>query len=198
MEILDNMKKSRINLLVNREDYQKYENFFERLKLSVALLTFFLFILFLSFYLILKKKFNSYEKMNMQKKTYLQLLTERRSDEAKINFIQKKYNYLKTFLKDDASSTPYYQLLSDSIKNSSQEATLKMFEVNKNREASFTIKFSNFDKLMEFLKFSESKEFISNFENISLKNFVIIGNKDSNERYELSFNGKFVPIKLEL
>lgn len=192
------MKKSRINLLVNREDYQKYENIFERLKLSAALLTFILFTIFLSFYLILRKKFNLFEKMNLQKKTYLQLLTERRSDEAKINFIQKKYLYLKTFLKDDASSTPYYQLLSDAIKNSSQAASLKLFEVNKNREASFTIIFSNFDKLMEFLKFAESKEFINNFENISLKNFVIIGKKDSNESYELSFSGKFIPIKLEL
>lgn len=198
MEILDNMKKTRINLLVNREDYQKYENFFEWLKLSAAILTLLLFVFFIFFYLTLRKKFNTFEQMNLQKKTYLQLLTERRPDEAKINYIQKKYLDLKTFLKDDASSTPYYQLLSDAIKNSSQTASLKSFEVNKDREASFTIIFSNFDKLMDFLKFAESKEFISNFENISLKNFVVVGNEEKTESYELSFSGKFVPIKLEL
>lgn len=192
------MKKTRINLLVNREDYQKYENFFERLKLMVTILTFFLFIVFIFFYLTIRKKFNSFEQMNLQKKTYLQLLTDRRPDEAKINYIQKKYIDLKTFLKDDASSTPYYQLLSDAIKNSSQTASLKSFEVNKDREASFTVIFSNFEKLMDFLKFAESKEFINNFESISLKNFVVIGNEDKNESYELSFSGKFVPIKLEL
>ena len=192
------MKKNQINLLVNREDYQKYENVFERLKLSAFILTLGLFILFIFFYITLKNKFNKYEQMNLQKKTYLQLLTERRSDEAKINYIQKKYLDLKTFLKDDASSTPYYQLLSDAIKNSSQAASLKSFEVNKNREASFTISFSEFDRLMEFLKFAESKEFITNFENISLKNFVVVGNKEKEESYELSFAGKFVPIKLEL
>lgn len=192
------MKKTRINLLVNREDYQKYENFFERLKLSAAVLTLFLFVVFILFYLAIRKKFNTFEQMNLQKKTYLQLLTERRPDEAKINYIQKKYLDLKTFLKDDASSTPYYQLLSDAIKNSSQTASLKSFQVNKDREASFTIIFSNFEKLMNFLKFAESKEFINNFENISLKNFVVIGNEDKNESYELSFSGKFVPIKLEL
>ncbi len=192
------MKKTRINLLVNREDYQKYENFFERLKLSTAIFTLFLFIIFIFFYLTIRKKFNTFEQMNLQKKTYLQLLTERRPDEAKINYIQKKYLDLKTFLKDDASSTPYYQLLSDALKNSSQTASLKSFEVNKDREASFTVIFSNFEKLMDFLKFAESKEFINNFENISLKNFVVIGNEEKNESYELSFSGKFAPIKLEL
>ena len=189
------MKKNRINLLVNREDYQKFENYFERLKLSASILTFILFIIFISFYLILKNNFNEYERMNLQKKNYLLQLTKRRGDEAKINYIQKKYSDLKTFLKDDASSTPYYQLLSDAIKNSSQTASLKSFEVNKNRESSFTLSFSDFDKLMEFLKFAESRIFIDNFEKISLKNFYIIGSKEKKESYELSFIGKFVPIK---
>lgn len=192
------MKKNRINLLVNREDYQKYENVFERLRLSAFILTLGLFIFLIFFFITLRNKFNKYEQMNLQKKTYLELLTERRSDEAKINYIQKKYLDLKTFMKDDASSTPYYQLLSDAIKNSSQAASLTSFEVNKNREASFTISFSEFDKLMDFLKFAESKKFITNFENISLKNFVVVGSKEKEESYELSFTGKFVPIKLDL
>lgn len=190
------MKKNRINLLVSREDYQKYENYFEQLKLSAAILTVILFILFISFYLTLRDKFNLYEKMNLQKKTYLQSLSERRADEAKINYIQKKYLALKTFLKDDASTTPYYQLLSNAIKDSSQSASLKSFEVDKDRLASFTIVFSTFDKPMDFLKFAESQTFIKNFENISLKNFVVMGNKEKKESYELSFNGKFTPFKL--
>ena len=99
------MKKTRINLLVNREDYQKYENFFERLKLSVAVFALFLFVVFIFFYLTIRKKFNTFEQMNLQKKTYLQLLTERRPDEAKINYIQKKYLDLKTFLKSISPSS---------------------------------------------------------------------------------------------
>lgn len=190
------MKKNRINLLVSREDYQKYENYFEQLKLSATALTVILFILFISLYIFLKNKFNLYEDMNLQKQTYLQLLTKRVGDEAKINYIQKKYSDLKTFLKDDASSTAYYQLLSDAIKDSSESASLKSFEVNKNRLTSFTISFSAFDKLMDFLKFVESQTFIKNFENISLKNFVILGEKEKKESYELSFIGKFLPFKL--
>jgi len=192
------MKKNQINLLVNREDYQKYENSFEQLKLSASVLSIILFIFFISFYLSFRNKFNLYEKMNLQKKTYLQLLTERRSDEAKINFIQKKYSDLKIFLKDDASSTPYYQLLSDAIKSSSESANFKSFEINKDRMTSFTISFSGFDEMMNFLKFVESQSFIKNFENISLKNFIVLGEKEKKGSYELSFSGKFIPIKLDL
>lgn len=192
------MKKNRINLLVSREDYQKYESFFEQLKLSAAVLTIILFVIFISVYLVLRNKFSFYENMNLQKKTYLRLLSERRGDEAKINYIQKKYLDLKTFLKDDASTTPYYQLLSDAIKDSSQSANLKSFEVDKDRMVSFTIVFSTFNKLMDFLKFAESQTFIKNFENISLKNFVVMGDKEKKESYELSFSGKFIPFKLDL
>ena len=192
------MKKNRINLLINREDYQKYENFFKQLKLSAAVLAIILLIIFLSFFLVLRNKRNLYDNMNLQKQTYLQLLTERISDEAKINSIQKKYLDLETFLKDDASSAPYYQLLSEAIGVSSQSATLQSFEVNKDRKVSFTIAFANFDNLMDFLKFAESPAFIKNFKNISLNDFVVAGNKDKVESYELSFSGKFVPIKIEL
>lgn len=190
------MKKNRINLLVSREDYQKYQSFFEFLKLSATILTVILFIIFVSFYLILRVKFSLFESINLQKKTFLQQLAERRVDEAKISYIQKKYSDLKSFLKDDASSTPYYQLLSDAIKNSSESAGLKSFEVNKDRETSFTISFSAFVDLMDFLKFAESTAFIKNFENISLKSFVILGNKENDNSYELSFNGTFIPFKL--
>jgi len=189
------MKKSNINLLIGREDYQKFENFFERLKLSAAVLTVILTVLFLYFFISIRGKFYAYEKMNLDKKSYLQLLTNRRGDEAKINYIEKKYIDLQNFLKDDASSVAYYEILSNAIKNSSESARLKSLEVDKTRNTSFTITFSVFEKMMDFLKFAESEVFLNNFENISLKNLIIVGNKDKNENYELSFTGKFVPVK---
>jgi len=191
------MKKNRINLLVNREDYQKYENFFERFKLGAAILTGILTILFIIFYIILRNRFNTYEKMNMKKKAYLELLTERNRDEAKINYIEKKYSDLKKYLKDDASSVTYFEILSDSIKNSSESAILKSFEVDKTRNTTFIINFTVFEKMMDFLKFAESEQFLNNFESISLKNLIIAGSDNQNENYELSFVGKFIPIKEE-
>ena len=175
----------------------KYENLFERLKLTATILTIILAILFTYFYISIKNKFNIYEKMNLQKKTYLQMLTNRRGDEAKINYIEKKYSDLKNFLKDDASSVTYFEILSDSIKNSSESARLKSLEVDKTRNTSFTITFSVFEKMMDFLKFAESEVFLNNFENISLKNLIIVGDNKSQENYELSFTGKFIPVKPE-
>lgn len=189
------MKKNRINLLVNREDYQRYENFFERFKLSAAILTVILTVTFIFFYITLRNKFNKYEKMKLQKKTYLQLLTQRSKDEAKINYIEKKYKDLKLFLKDDASTVSYYEILSDAISNSSESAVLKSLEVDKTRNTSFTITFSVFEKMMDFLKFAESDVFLKNFEDISLKNLVIISDEEKKENYELTFIGKFIPIK---
>lgn len=197
------MKKNRINLLVNREDYQKYEDFFEKVKLSVIFPALIFFIVFVYFYFLIKGKLDTFESKNLQKQAYLQQLTPRRGDEAKINYIEKKYLDLKTFMKEDASSAGYYQLLSDAIKDgstneSSDSAILKSFQVNKGRQVTFSIIFSDFEKMMNFMKYVESRAFLDHFENISLKNFVVIGNRENKANYELSFDGKFIPIKLDL
>ena len=189
------MKKNSINLLVNREDYQKYENLFERLKLSATFLAIILTILFLYFFISVKNKFKVYEKMNLDKKSYLELLKNRRRDEAKINYIEKKYIDLKNFMKEDASSVTYYEVLSNAISDSSESATLKSLEVDKTRNTNFTIAFSMFEKMMDFLKFAESEVFLSNFESISLKNLIITWDKNKNENYELSFSGQFAQVK---
>jgi len=189
------MKKNSINLLINREDYQKYENLFERLKLSATFLAIILTILFLYFFISVKNKFKVYEKMNLDKKSYLELLKNRRRDEAKINYIKKKYIDLKNFMKEDASSVTYYEVLSNAISDSSESATLKSLEVDKTRNTNFTITFTIFEKMVDFLKFAESEVFLSNFESISLKNLIIIGNKNDSQNYELSFTGQFVQVK---
>ena len=119
-------------------------------------------------------------------------------DEAKINYIQKKYTDMNTFLKDDAASLPYFQLLTEAIKGSSESAGIKSFDINKDHSTSFTVTFSSFDTLMEFLKFAESQTFVKNFETIILKSFTIIGDKEKKESYQLGFSGKFIPIKVDV
>ena len=99
---------------------------------------------------------------------------------------------MKTFLKDDAYSVTYFEILSDSIRNSSESAKLTSLEVDKTRNTSFTITFSLFEKMMDFLKFAESEVFLNNFESISLKNLEIL---EGNKNYELSFTGKFIPVE---
>jgi type II secretory pathway component PulL len=193
------MRKNKINLLINREDYQKYQDIFRRLRLVAVILVIIFFSLFLIFYLTLKSKNDKVDALNLQKKTLLEILKDKKNDEAKINYFQKKYLDLKTFLKEDAFPSPYYSLLNSALVESSQAATMKSFEINKDREVSFTISFSDFEKLTSFLKFIESETFLNNFEDISLKSFSVAGGEDKSEdKYELSFVGKFVLLKSEL
>jgi len=188
------MRKTKINLSINREDYQTYESYFTILKISVLVLVFLFFILFLSFFIVFKNRFDQETVLKKQKQSYLLALSDKKGDEARLLYIQKKFTDLKTFLKEDASSLPYYSLLAKAIKESSQSSQIRSFEIDKSRTASFTISFTNFNELLEFFRFLESKVFLDNFEEISLKSFSVIGIDEKNESYEISFKGKFIKL----
>ena len=189
------MRKTKINLIVSREDYQKYEGFFYSLKILIFILIFIFLVIFVSFFIILNNENKVFNRLTDQKKFYLTALQEKKGDEAKIFYMQKKYADLKTFLKDDAFSAPYYKLLTSALKESTESSNLESFEINKDRKVAFTIAFTGFPQLVNFFKFIESETFIKNFENISLKSFSVIGNVEKKENYELSFIGKFIQLK---
>lgn len=190
------MKKNKINLIINREDYQKYENYFYYLKIAFFGFFMLFFIIFLAFLIILKKINYQLKTLELKKKTLLEYLKEKTTDTAKINYIEKKYRDLKTYLKDDAYSSPYYSLLNSALLESSQSAELKSFNINKNREVDFTLSFADFNDLRSFFKFIESKTFLDNFETISLKTLNLFGATElKKENYELSFKGRFIPLK---
>lgn len=189
------MKKTSINLIINREDYKKYENYFVYLKIVLTIFTIFFFILFIILFTIIKTKSDKESNLLLQKESLINILKDKTSDEVKINYIEKKYQSLNTYLKDDAFSSPYYALLSSALQESSEAAKLKTFEINKDRDVVFTIAFTDFSELMSFFRFIESKIFLENFETISLRSFSVIGATElQQENYELSFNGRFVSL----
>lgn len=192
------MKKTKINLIVSREDYQKYQTYFSWIKATaIVFLCLFLILYAIYFFTFLKKK-RQIDALTVRKKDLLNSLIQKNSDEAKINYIQKKYQDMKLFLRDDANSSPYYSLLNSALEESTESASLKSFIINKNREVTFTIVFNDFEKLMSFLKFVESESFLNNFEIISLKSFDVVGQSVvKDENYELSFSGKFTPLTYE-
>ena len=182
------MKKLNINLIINREDYQKYQIYFEYLKISLIVLVFVFFSLFFILFLILKNKTDLEKKLNLQKGTLLEILKDKKVDEVKISYIGKKYQDLSSYLKDDAFSSPYYAFLNSAIQESSESAQLETFLITKSRDVDFTIAFTDFPQLMSFFKFIESETFLKNFETISLKSFSVIGaTENQKENYELSF-----------
>jgi hypothetical protein len=189
------MKKTRINLIVNREDYHKTETFFSYLKLSIFII-FILFLLVSSFFLILfKQKNNQLKIINLEKQSVLRLINENSQKFAQLNYLRQKYKLLKTYIKDDANSSPYYSLLNEALKDASNSAQINEFNIDKDRRVDFTIAFSDFPSLRNFFKIIESQKFLKNFESIYLRSFNVIGATiDRKENYELSFYGKFIPI----
>src|SRR3989344_3851019 len=101
------MRRSKINLAISREDYQKYELYFVWLKTSLFILGLIFFVIFLTFFIALKNKNDANNALKLQKKTLLEALKDKKGDEARLFYIQKKYADLKTFLKDDASTLAY-------------------------------------------------------------------------------------------
>lgn len=192
------MKKTSINLIINREDYQKYENTFVFLKIALVALIIVFFVLFLILSLVIKNKNNHENNLILEKETLIRVLNEKTPDEVKIKYIEKKYQKLQDYLSEDAFTSPYYALLSSAIQESSEAAKLKTFQINKDRDVNFTIAFTDFTQLMSFFRFIESKTFLENFETISLQSFSVIGaTEQQQENYELSFKGKFISLSKE-
>jgi type II secretory pathway component PulL len=189
------MKKTKINLLIDRVDYQKTEAIFYWLRLTLVVFALLLLGTLIYFSVTFIRQNNTINSLLEQKKTLLQSLQNRQDDEAKVTYLEKKYRALKEFLKDDAYSLPYYNLLNLALVEATESAQLKLFQISKNREVEFTVTFNNFSDLMNFFKFIESEKFLKNFENIVLKSFSTQGS-DTNEKenYELAFTGRFVPI----
>lgn len=190
------MKKNKINLLLNRTNYQTVELFFYRLRFVVLILAVVFIGILTHFILSFAKQNKAKQLLIEEKKIILQSLKERGEDQAKLIHLEKKYRILTEFLKEDAHPLPYYNLLNLALSSSTHSAQLKSFQINKNREVEFTVNFSNFSELMEFFKFIESEKFLKNFETLVLKSFSVSGN-DINlneDRYELAFTGRFFSI----
>lgn len=193
------IKKRRINLIINRQDYNIYEEYFFLLRKIVFVLFFLFFILFFYFVFSINKLNDELKILNSEKTNLLKIINQNAEKYAKFNYLKLKYYDLKTFLKDDASSSYYYSLLKEALNESSESAMIKEFIINKNRDFEFTIGFLSFSDLRNFFKFIESENFLKNFEKIFLKNFAVIGkNETKEENYELSFYGRFLPYEVLL
>lgn len=192
------MKKTKINLLQSREDFQKAEAVFFWIRISGLILTGGFFIIFGYFFLNISSQDKIVNRLLVEKESLLKSLQARSQSEGQFLHLQKKYQYLKEFLKDDARFLPYYNLLNSALSSSTPSANLTSFKINKDREVDFTVLFLDFDQLLNFFKFVEQEEFLSRFEKISLRGFNADFDKSAKkDRFELSFSGRFITIKNE-
>lgn len=189
------MKKTKLNLLTNKGNYQKIEKVFSFIRLLFYIQLGVLVVLFLFFFISTMKQNSAIDGLLEQKKFLLQSLQNKEDDEAKLIYVQDKYQAIKNFLKDDARPLPYYDLLNSALFSSTGSSGLKSFLISKNREVNFSVAFVNFNDLLSFLRFIESDKFLKNFEQVSLKSFSLVGDSKTKENYELAFVGKFIEIK---
>ncbi len=189
------MKQTKINLLTYKSDYRKIERYFFLMRFFILIFSILFLVIVFCFYFLLRLKNEKIDNLLNRKKRLLESIQDKKDNEAKIIFIQKKYQVLKDFLTDDAYFLPYYNLLSSALKPASESAKLETIQIDKERNVDFAVSFQQFNELTSFLKFVESVEFLKKFESLSLKSFSAQGGEKSKEnKYILSFYGQFIKI----
>lgn len=182
-------KKKRINLLQNRYDYYALERVFIWLKRGVIVYCVLFVILSLAGLAYYMAKQTDVKRLENQKRALLLSSDAQKANEAKLLLLSKKLTYYKEFMKDDAQFVPYYNLLLEALKTSSQSGTLSEFDIDKKHNVNFTISYSSFDEMTQSFAFIESEPFLRNFKELSMANFF--GLNSDQAKYELSFQGTF-------
>jgi len=191
--------KKRINLLLSKKKVHFLVLYGDKIKLLASIIGVFCFIVFIFLTIILLKVKNNINSMNDKKKLYLAFLVDNKDSEANVRYFKSKESQLTTFMKDDANFLPYYTILKEAVTSSSstQSALLDSVSINKLRDTSFTVKFSNYHNMISFIKFIESNDFLSKFSQLSLANFTLnlktLG--ISSYKYQLQFRGRFNQIQ---
>ncbi len=122
------MKKTKINLLINKQDYQKVEKYFYFLR-YITIFFIIVFALSLGYVFIqLRNQDNKINTLSSKKKSLLESLKNKEEDEANIIFINNKYNTLKKFEEDDVKALPYYNLLITALSQNSTDEDTKTTE----------------------------------------------------------------------
>jgi type II secretory pathway component PulL len=185
------MRKNRVNLLITKADYNRYENFFSRLRIVSLFISFVLLFSTLLIYLTFFKKKADLDSLIKEKNNINKEISAKSQNFTKLNAIIDRYELLGKYLKEDANFLPYYTLLISSLSESTNSAKIEAFKIDKQRNTQFTVSFNNFIELMNFFKLIESKKFLDNFEILSLKKFNLISDSLLIQNYQLVFNGKF-------
>ncbi len=186
------MKKG-INLITKQKKYLHYENLFKTLRsLLLVLVIIFFVILIPSFLAIIQnnKKLNS---LYLEKKNLLEYLAAHKEVEAEFVYLRNKQSQIAKIIDEDVNFLPYYNLLTDSLKQASPSPILDAIIITKDRTINFTLKFNDPNSITSFLKFAESENFLKNFSQLFISQFNL-ESKKGNRNYQLLLIGKLNPI----
>lgn len=186
--------RKRINLIPVQKKYVLIERSLSRLKLIALGLFFILFVLNMAVYLITLDDNKNMSLLTEEKKRLLEYLLQQKEVEAKFIYFYSKERQLSGIIKNDVSFYPYYKLLTDSLKQSTSEASLASVIIKKDRSVEFTVGFETYDSLQTFFKNMESEEFLKNFEKLVMERFD--SDSKTTESYSMSLKGLFKQLSL--
>lgn len=189
------MNQKKINLAIYTHDSQRIQRIFKILRLFTFFYSIVISLAFVFFFIANNRLIKKLNEANIQKESLLVSLQSYKNKEANMLYISKKINLLDEYLNTDTKFIPYFNILSESLGNSSESASLSEFTIDKNRVAMFKVTFDNKEAMFSYLRRAESPAFIHNFSSLtltSIKSTVdTIESGDLKTLYELTFNGKF-------
>lgn len=186
------MKKTKINLLINKTDYGKINRYFKYLRRVVLVSTILFFVLVMIFLYLNFIQTLKLRSLIEEQRNSLKILNEQKDNEVKLIYAANKVKTIERFLLEDANFYSYYNLLVDNLGNSTESGQLSGLSIDKNRQSKFTLFFPSFEKMLFSFRLIESPEFLKNFETLSLVDFVSGTDK---QNYQLTFKGTFKKIK---
>jgi len=161
----------RINLFAKQKKYLQVEKYFSWLRYGLIILVA-LFVVFNIFsFTVLSKEQQKIKSLNVTSKQYLDFLIKNNDIEAKFIFYKNKNNEFNKIISNDVNFLPYYQVLNESIKNSTSTALLSALTINKDRTTDFSILVGHYDSALVFIKYAETEDFLKNFEALTLTEF---------------------------
>lgn len=183
--------KNRINLFKQKPQLDFISVNAPKFKAYLTGAGFFIFIFFIFLINQVYSLDMQQQRLLKKKETYLKYLLEEKEIEANMRYFKSKQTQLNNFLKEDANFRPYYEVLVNSIGETSTNAVLDTIEIDKNRTTRFVVKFTNDEEMLQFLKNIESEDFLKNFISLSLQNFNLNKNVAKSSRYQLELRGVF-------
>ncbi len=184
------IRRHSINLIKNNESVYKLQQNFRLFRLGSYVYIGIFCLVTIGVFSVFVQKNSDLDRLLITKAQLLNQLQSTQSNEARLILLSKKLNNYNQFSKDDARFIPYYNLLLQVLKTSSQSARLAQFRVDKKRNAQFAFAFTNEQQLSESFTFIESNEFLDKFAELRLKNFSDTSTGGSS-RFELSFDAVF-------
>src|SRR3990167_8816503 len=102
------MKKTKINLLVNKTDYGKIDRYFKYLRRGVLILTILLFVFVVSLLYLHFNQTLTLQSLIEEQRNSINILSEQKENEVKLIYAANKVKTLGKFLLEDANFYPYY------------------------------------------------------------------------------------------